>query len=165
MSMIEDIKRDRENGMDPKHGSWGWSGGRDDLMLSTSGGGRMYVMGFCRKGLNSAQPLFQIKGRGMVKAIDALTTYQVGDGTARGQAEADKDPSVYRMDISGVDHPDARRIARVPDLEAALIAADELAQAVDQERNMVCQDMGKQADCAARVDAALAAFRKATGAA
>lgn len=124
--MIDEIKRDREAGTDPKHGSWGWSGGRDDLMLSTSGGGRMYVMGFCRKGLNSAQPMFQIKGSGMVKAIDDLTTYQVGDGTARGQAEADKDPSVYRMDISGVDHPDARRIARVPDMEAALLAADRM---------------------------------------
>lgn len=133
MSMIEDIKRDRALGTAPKYGGWSWSGGRDDLMLSTNGGGRVYVMGFCRKGLNSAQPMFQIKGRGMVKAIDVLTTYQVGDGTARGQAEADKDPSVYRMDISGVDHPDARRIARVPTLERKLLDAFEALQYLADE--------------------------------
>ncbi|MFG6524451.1 hypothetical protein [Sulfitobacter sp. M23508] len=161
MSMIEDIKRDRALGTAPKYGSWSWSGGRDDLMLSTNGGGRVYVMGFCRKGLNSAQPMFQIKGRGMVKAIDALTTYQVGDGTARGQAEADKDPSVYRMDISGVDHPDARRIARVPDMEAALLAAEELANALEAYNRGGAGPLTGWQD----VEDALAAFRKATGAA
>ncbi|QDP48427.1 MAG: hypothetical protein Tp118SUR00d2C21406231_43 [Prokaryotic dsDNA virus sp.] len=60
-------------------------------------------------------------------------------------------------------HADARRIARVPDLEAALLAADELAAAIDQERNMVCQDFDAQAKSAAAVDEALAAYRKATG--
>ena len=60
----------------------------------------------------------------MVKAIDRLTEYEVGDGAARGQKEADADGSVYRMDISGVDHPDARRIARVPELERIALAAE-----------------------------------------
>lgn len=58
---------------------------------------------------------------------------------------------------------DTRRIARVPDMEAAVLAAVELINAVEQERNMVCQDYGKQAECASRVDAAIAAFRLATG--
>ena len=124
MSLIDDIRRDRESGM-PDLGGWSWSGGRDDLMLSTRRGGRRHVMTFERKGMKSAQPCFQTGGV-MVKAIDRLTEYEVGDGAARGQKEADADGSVYRMDISGVDHPDARRIARVPDLERALLAAEEL---------------------------------------
>lgn len=134
MSLIDDIRNDREVGT-PDLGGWYWNGGRDDLRLTTRNGGRRFVMTFVRKGFNSAQPCFQIKGRGMVRAIDELTEYAVGDGTARGQKEADKDPSVYRMDISGVDHPDARRIARVPEMESALLDAfDALSFLADESR-------------------------------
>lgn len=117
--LIEQIKADREAGM-PDLGGWAWFGGRDDLYLATNRGGRRYVMGFKRKGMRSAQPTFQIGGI-MHGAIDDLTDYAVGDGDARGQKEADEDPSVYRMDVKSVDHPDARRIARVPEMEQALI--------------------------------------------
>lgn len=130
MTLIEQIKRDREAGTDPKHGKWSWFGNRDSLYLATVSGGRRYVMDFVRKGMRSAQPRFQVSGI-MYGAIDDLTEYAVGDGTARGQKQADADPTVYRMDICSVDHPDARRIARVPDMEAALLAADELATAAD----------------------------------
>lgn len=47
------------------------------------------------------------------------------------------------------------------DLHADLLrAADELADAVDQERNMVCQDFGMQLKASEVVDAALTAYRK-----
>lgn len=127
MTIFDDIRKDRDAGT-PDLGGWAWSGGRDDLKLSTRNGGRRWIMTFERKGMRSAQPCFQTKGR-MVKAIDHLTKYEVGDGAARGQKEADADRSVYRMDVSGVDHPDARRIARTPDLERIALAAAPLADA------------------------------------
>jgi len=126
--LVERIKADREAGTSPDCGSWAWFGGRDDLYLATQNRGRQYVMGFKRKGLNSAQPTFQVKGI-MYGAIDNLTAYEVGDGLARGQKEANADKSVYRMDISGIDHPDARRIARVPDMEARILADAEALKA------------------------------------
>ena len=55
-----------------------------------------------------------------------------------------------------------RRIARVPELERIALAAEELAAAVDHERNMVCQDFGMQLQANNRVDAALAKLREAT---
>lgn len=160
MTMIEDIKRDRETGM-PDFGGWSWVGGRDCLSLATRCGGRRYVMDFVRKGMRGAQPRFQTDGL-MHKAIDHLTTYQVGEGTARGQKEADEDNTVYRMDISGVDHPDARRIARVPDMEAALIAAEKLAALAGEGECPWIEDTGNYREWWARRSEALAAYREAT---
>lgn len=117
--MVADISADRAIGM-PDHGGWAWFGGRDHVFLGTKRGGRHYVMDFVRKGMKSAQPRFQIKGC-MHNAVDKLTTYEVGDGTARGQAQADADPTVYRLDVSGIDHPDARRMTRIPDMERAVL--------------------------------------------
>jgi hypothetical protein len=164
MGMIEDIRDDRKSGM-PDLGGWAWFGGRDDLYLATNHGGRRYVMGFKRKGMRSAQPTFQIGGI-MHGAIDDLTEYAVGDGAARGQAEADKDPSVYRMDVKSVDHPDARRIARVPDMEAALLAAEELATDLMITANNAA-DAAKTDPrwevVAEKLRARLATYRAATG--
>ena len=56
----------------------------------------------------------------------------------------------------------ARRIARVPELERIALDAEELAAAVDHERNMVCQDFDMQLQANNRVDAALAKLREAT---
>lgn len=119
MSMIEDIKRDREAGTP---GPW----------------------------TAPSKPVFG----------DYCGSYVPHDWDGMGRL------AVFHV-TAGPEHaaPNTRRIARVPDIEAALIAADDLANALDQERNMVCQDMGMQADCAARVDATLAAYRAATGAA
>ena len=48
------------------------------------------------------------------------------------------------------------------DIHDALVkAADELADAVDQERNMVCQDFGMQLKASEVVDAALTAYQQA----
>ena len=147
--MIDDIKRDREAGTSPDCGRWGWYGGYDSLYLATESCVRRFVMDFARKGMKSAQPRFQIGGI-MYGAIDHLTEYVVGDGVARGQAQAQKDPSVYRLDVSDVDHPDARRIARVPDMEAALIEAEELVTTIERS------------DPWPEIHAAIAAYRKAT---
>jgi hypothetical protein len=151
MSMIDDIKRDREAGT-PHLGGWGWYGGRNNVYLATHCGGRQYVMDFARFGFSGAQPRFGRKGE-MIGALSSLTQYEVGDGLARGQKSADADPSVYRMDIRGIDHPDARRIARVPDMEAALIAAEELAQELETLHD---------AEFSGSLRRAIAAYRKAT---
>ena len=117
---IEAMVADRSAGT-PDLGGWAWLGGRDSLYLATRRGGRRFVMDFVRKGMRSAQPRFQIRGC-MHNAIDDLTTYVVGDGTARGQNQAVADSSVYRLDVAGVDHPDARRLARVPAMEQTILA-------------------------------------------
>ncbi len=155
MTLIDDIRKDREAGT-PDHGGWMWSGGRDDVTLLTRQGGRRYVMGFKRKGMRSAQPTFQTGGI-MEGAIDSLTTYEVGDGSARGQKQADADPTVYRMDVSGIDHPDVRRIARIPEMEAALLAAEELADVV----NLWREALSDKVLIPLEVHTALAAFQKA----
>lgn len=157
MTIFDQIKADREAGT-AELGGWAWFGGRDNLYLATNHGGRRYVMGFRRKGMRSAQPTFQIGGI-MHGAIDDLTEYAVGDGTARGQAQADADPSVYRMDIKSVDHPDARRLARVPQLERIALAAEELSEAICECGNRY--DILGQNSAQQRLEAALAAFRKA----
>lgn len=100
-------------------GPWAWFGNRSGgVYLATPDRGRRYVMGFRRYGMNGAQPTFAIGGT-MHPAAE-LVAFAVGDGTARGFKEADKDGSVYRYDVSEIDHPDARLIAAAPDLLAAL---------------------------------------------
>jgi len=155
MTIFNEIERDAKTGTQ-ELGGWSWFGGRDRLYLATNQGGRRYVMDFSRKGMKGAQPRFQVSGE-MCGAVDELTQYEVGDGSARGQKQADADPTVYRLDVSGVDHPDARRIANVPRYERAIMAAKDLADAVenycanipDMERWNVMDD-------------ALAAFREAS---
>ena len=56
---------------------------------------------------------------------------------------------------------DEAKDARISALEDALAKADELAGAVDHERNMVCQDFGMQQKCAETVDSTLTAYRQA----
>lgn len=100
-------------------GPWAWFGNRSGgVYLATPDRGRRYVMGFRRYGMNGAQPTFSI-GSIMHPAAD-LVAFAVGDGTARGFKEADKDGSVYRYDVSEIDHADARLIAAAPDLLEAL---------------------------------------------
>lgn len=69
-------------------------------------------------------------------------------------------------DLNGEDYiarqADARRIARVPDYESALLMADELAEAVRHEREMVCQEFDMQLKASVAVDEALAAWNAAT---
>jgi len=99
-------------------GPWGWYGDTSRLYLATRHRGRQYVMDFARLGMNKAQPRFQINGL-MEPAID-LVRFEVGNGTAKGRAEGKADPSVYRYDITDIDHPDARLMVASPDLFEAL---------------------------------------------
>ena len=101
-------------------GPWGWFGDHHGIYLATKHSGRRYVMGFKRKGLNGAEPTFQVNQR-MVPASD-LVEFEVGEGVARGFAQGKKDGSVYRYDVRGIDCADARLIAAAPDLLAALKA-------------------------------------------
>lgn len=103
-------------------GPWGWFGCPDALTLATKHSGRRYVMDFVRKGMRGAQPRFQPGKDGMVSA-DCLLQFAVGDKSVRGDAEAKANDSVYRYDVVGVDAPDARLIAAVPELAEALLAA------------------------------------------
>lgn len=126
-SLIAQIKADREKGTSPEYGEWIWHGQPDHLSLATACGGRRYVMDFVRKGMRGAQPRFQTDGI-MRNAADELAEFVVGDPAARGSIQAKSDASVYRYDIKAIDHPDARRIARVPEYEARILEdADKLA--------------------------------------
>lgn len=98
-------------------GPWAWFGDNHDIYLATTHSGRRYVMGFERMGMRSAQPTFQVAQR--MRPAAELVEFQVGDGRARGFAEGKADPSVYRLDVKGIDCPDARLIAAAPDLYEA----------------------------------------------
>ena len=81
-----------------------------------------------------------------------------GEQDENGWTEAATDGCDKTLDAIHAHYAD-----RIEALEAALLAADELARAVDHERNMVYQDMGLQMKVSDAVDAALLAYRKATG--
>lgn len=106
----------------PTPGPWGWFGNTKSqiLYLSTVDRGRQFVMQFKRWGTGSGQPVFQVNNR-MVPAKE-LVKFEVGDGKARGHEHGLDDPSVYRMDVLDIDHPDARLIVAAPDLLAACTA-------------------------------------------
>lgn len=109
-------------------GPWKWFGNAKthEIYLATTHSGRRYVMGFQRWGMRGAQPMFQPADRGLVPA-ERLLTFEVGDQSVRGVAEAKADDSVYRLDIRGIDCADARLIASAPDLLEALRNLRELA--------------------------------------
>lgn len=78
--------------------------------------------------------------------------------------------TVCTLEWNGTDvwHSNARRIARVPDMEAriradaeVIKAAEALAEAVTREREMPCQDIDMQLREIQAVDEAVAAFRQA----
>lgn len=95
-------------------GPWGWFGNEHGFYLAAKHSGRLYVMDFTRRGMNGAQPRFRVGGL-MHDAAD-LVQFAVGKASVRGLKAAKKDQSVYRYDITGIDHPDARLIAAAPDL-------------------------------------------------
>jgi hypothetical protein len=105
-------------------GPWGWfgNGGNGQLYLATQHSGRVYVMSFDRWGMRSAQPVFRVTDGKYGRLIDAadLLKFEVGDRGVRGINAAKADPSVYRYDISGIDHPVARAIEKIPELTACL---------------------------------------------
>ncbi len=95
-------------------GPWTWQGQPGNLHLATTHSGRRYVMGFERKGMQGAEPLFQPEN-GMVRASELLK-FAVGDPSITGETAAKADESVYRYDVIGIDCADARLIAAAPRL-------------------------------------------------
>jgi hypothetical protein len=99
---------------------WYGNGGRKrkevSLHLATTYGGKIYVMGFERSGMNGAAPTFRsgaLEGRDVGHMIPAreLLTYE----------------RTYRDDVAGVQHPDAIAIERgFEDVEACLGEIDRL---------------------------------------
>jgi hypothetical protein len=63
-----------------------------------------------------------------------------------------------RIEALEAENAELRRIARVPDMEAALMAADELARAA-----LECHPYVEELRCGDDLRAALLAYRKATG--
>ena len=129
-------------------GPWAWYGNplENRMYLATSG--RETVMGFDRWGMHGAQPTF-IKDRRITKAED-MVTFEVGDRGVVGLKAGD--PSVYRMDINGIDHPVACLLEAAPDLYEALmqvlvgIEADETAHG----RRFGCGNVARAAIAKAR---------------
>lgn len=105
-------------------GPWGWFGNlkSGSPYLATIHSGRRLVMQFGRLGLQGAQPRFHVGGR-MIDGTE-LARFEVGDRNVLGLKAAKADDSVYRYDMIGFDHPDARMLAAAPDMYDALLAAE-----------------------------------------
>lgn len=114
---------------EPTPGPWGWFGNArsNEVYLSTVRHGRRFVMQFGRWGMRGAQPIF--RDRGVMRPAADFLKFEVGDPSVTGVTRAMSDSSVYRMDICGIDHPDARLLAESWSLYSAckrLLAADSL---------------------------------------
>jgi hypothetical protein len=136
-------------------GPWRWFGNRSGgVYLATTHSGRRYVMGFQRYGMNGAQPSFCIGS--IMHPASELVQFEVGERAVRGFKDAQKDGSVYRYDVNGIDSADARLIAAAPDLFEAL------QWALSELRGATRYDNPQQAlNCFDKADAAIA---KATAA-
>ena len=151
MSLIDDIKRDREVGTP---GPWAWEVSRHSLTVELCGGRGAHdltVMSFARWGMSKAAPVFWFwKGN-------------TSDEPKRADKIAVPEPGrEHHSDwFQRIDHPDARRIARVPEMEAALLAAGKLADALEAYMRAGAGPLTGWID----VEEALAAYRKATEAA
>lgn len=115
-------------------GPWCWHGSNHRMHLATVDRGKTYVMSFCRMGMREGQPTFQASRRtpgvsGMQKAME-MAKFEVGDRFVTGITEAKADGSVYRYDITSIDHPDAHLIVAAPDLYKAL---RELMEQINQD--------------------------------
>lgn len=101
-------------------GPWAWFGNtKHDFYLATTHSGRLYVMGFHRKGMSGAQPWFRGPKGHMVPASQ-MPIFEVCR-----EAENAEDERVYRHDIVGFRSPDAHLIAAAPELYGALQTAEE----------------------------------------
>lgn len=110
-------------------GPWEWYGdpAHEGVCLATVHGGRRRIMDFVRQGMNGAQPRFRNE-KGIMVPASELCRFAVGDEGIVGLKSAKMNNSVYRYDISEIDHPDARLIAAAPDMLEALKLAEKLYQ-------------------------------------
>jgi hypothetical protein len=100
-------------------GPWVWQGCLPyGIRLASRARGLMCVMDFTRMGMSHAQPRFQVNG--LMTPATELAQFEVGDSSIVGYPKAKTDDSVYRYDVRGISHADARLIAAAPDLLAAL---------------------------------------------
>lgn len=107
--MTDILTRLRELAGRATPGPRGWFGnaGSQSLYLATVDQGRRFIMQFARWGMRGSQPRFQVNGR-MVDASELLE-FEVCHAIGAKAAKLDKD--CYRLDVVGIDHPDARFIA------------------------------------------------------
>jgi len=107
-------------------GPWRWFGSRyQGVYLATPDRGRQYVMSFRRYGMQGAEPEFNVDG--FLVGASELVQFEVGDGKARGFKQGKTNRSVYRSDVRGIDHPDARLIKSAPTLlNACMVALETL---------------------------------------
>lgn len=124
-------------------GPWAWFGNTRvrHVFLGTTHSGRLFVMGFKRWGMNSAQPMFRNAPGDEGWLEDACPRYEVLGG--RTVAEAGKEP--YRHDIVGFDSADAAFIAAAnPATVLALL--DEIEALRAAERRPICGEEVSRVD-------------------
>ena len=116
-------------------GPWAWFHGKYDTYLATVNRGRIYVMGFARRGMQDAQPMFQVRENGGPGVM--RTASEIGEAGLRT-------------------HPDARHIATFdPRLALALLDVARTARALRTSGGM--DTFTPEADVASQdLDAALA---------
>lgn len=97
-------------------GPWRWSGYvKGPIHLATAGRGIATVMGFARRGMNDAQPIF------FDRQPSDLETFYIS-GQYRKACEIAIREVPYRDNIVDIDNPDARWIAAVsPDVVLGLL--------------------------------------------
>jgi hypothetical protein len=111
-------------------GPWAWFGSPDSrgFYLATTHSGRRYVMDFVRMGMNRAQPRFQVNG--LMEDGKDLCQFEVAPHVIGIEAARKEGSGVYRKDITGFAHPDAKLIAAAPEL---LQLAKDLLEQVEDE--------------------------------
>lgn len=140
-------------------GPWAWLGNAPhNIYLATTHSGRRYVMGFDQWGMRGAQPNFNVEGR-LIPAEDLLK-FKVGEKSATGYKAAKADNSVYRYQIEDIDHPDARLLAKAPEVAKALLELTSIAISIGSFKNGVTDATGAIDEGEVRAGEAIDAARK-----
>jgi hypothetical protein len=124
---IEQIREHHNYVTEKTPAPWRWHGQDNSqggsVYLATDGHGRIYIMGFARRGMQQAEPMFQVwpeEGFGvLVKASEGLIR-RVAD---------------YRDDIADIDNPHAEYLKRAPEYVGTLLAEVERLRAELAQRD------------------------------